>query len=182
MVAAALLLPEAGNNFQVRIQQPNFEVWLRQQVAANTGYDQMVRDLLTAPLGGGQGPLAFASIAQPGPLPYYLAKEFKPENLAASTARVFLGVNVECAQCHNHPFANWKREQFWGLAAFYAGVKSQRLQDFVLPNGEDATKRELTMSGTDKVISARFLDGTAPVWKEGKSSRETLAAWVTSRE
>ena len=38
-------------------------------------------------------------------------------------SRVFLGVRLECAQCHNHPFAKWKREQFWGLAAFFAGVQ-----------------------------------------------------------
>ncbi len=179
----ALLLPEANNNFQVRLQQGTFETWLKQQLAQNAGYDRMVRDLLTAPLGGnGNGLLALTTLGQPGPLPFYLAKEFKAENLAAATARVFLGVNVECAQCHNHPFADWKREQFWGFAAFFAGVKSQRLQDFVLPNGEDAGKHELTMSGTDKVISARFLDGTAPTWKAEDSSRATLAAWVTARE
>ncbi len=100
----------------------------------------MVRELLTAPLGGG-GPLAIASFVAPGPLPFYLAKEFKPENLAASTARVFLGVSVECAQCHNHPFADWKREQFWGFAAFFSGIKSQRQMDFLLPDGEDADAR-----------------------------------------
>jgi hypothetical protein len=179
----ALLLPEANNNFQVRLQQGTFEAWLKQQVARNVGYDQMVRDLLTANLGGnGNGLLALASFGQPGPLPFYLAKEFKPENLAAATSRVFLGINVECAQCHNHPFADWKREQFWGFAAFYSGVKSQRLQDFVLPNGEETTKHELTIPGTEKVISARFLDGTAPTWKADESGRTALAAWVTSRD
>src|SRR5262249_1142995 len=152
----ALLLPEGGNNFQVRLQQPTFEAWLKKELAANVGYDQMVRDLLTVKLGGG-GPLAFLSYSEPGPLPYSLAKEFKPENLAGSTARVFLGVNVECAQCHDHPFAKWKRDQFWGFAAFFAGVKSQRLQDFILPDGEDMAKHELPMPGTSKVVQARFL-------------------------
>ena len=37
-------------------------------------------------------------------------------------ARVFLGIRLECAQCHNHPFASWKREQFWSLAAFFADM------------------------------------------------------------
>jgi hypothetical protein len=179
----ALLLPEANNNFQVRLQQGTFEAWLKQEVARNVGYDQMVRELLTANLGGnGNGLLALASVGQPGPLPFYLAKEFKPENLAAATSRVFLGINVECAQCHNHPFADWKREQFWGFAAFYSGVKSQRLQDFVLPNGEEANKHELTIPGTEKVITARFLDGTAPAWKADESGRTALAAWITSRD
>src|SRR5262249_8025016 len=124
----ALLIPEAGNNFQVRLQQGGFEAWLKQQVAKNASYDQMVRDLVTAPVGGqGGGILALYGTGGTSPLTYYLAKEFRPENLAASTARVFLGVSVECAQCHNHPFAEWKREQFWGFAAFYSGIKSQQL-------------------------------------------------------
>jgi hypothetical protein len=179
----ALLLPEAGNNFQVRIQQGLFEAWLKQQVARNVGYDQMVRDLLTAPLGGGPGPLALAGFLEPGPVPYYLAKEFKAENLAASTARTFLGVSVECAQCHNHPSAKWKREQFWGFAAFFGGVKSQRLQDFLLPAGDDSDKHEMTIPGPDnKVVQAKFLDGSDPTWKTGTSNRATLAAWITSRE
>ena len=64
----------------------------------------------TAPAGG-QGP-GF----------YFVAKGAKPENIAAGAARVFLGVRIECAQCHNHPFAKWRREQFWQFAAFFAGI------------------------------------------------------------
>ena len=176
-----MLLPEAGNNFQVRLQQGGFDNWLKQQLARNAHYDQMVRDLLTAPIGGGEGALAFASIISAGPLPYYLAKEFKPENLAAGTARVFLGVSVECAQCHNHPFADWKREQFWGFAAFFAGIKSQRQMDFLLPSGDDKDKHEIALPGTEKVIQARFLDGTTPNWEAGGGNRATLAKWVTAK-
>jgi hypothetical protein len=178
----AVLLPEAGNNFQVKLQQGSFEQWLKQQLARNAPYDRMARDLITAPVGGAGGPLAVVGFLEAGPLPYYIAKELKPENLAAATARTFLGVSVECAQCHNHPFADWKREQFWSFAAFYAGIKSQRQQDFLLPAGDDEAKHELTMPGTGKVVQARFLDGTEPKWKEGVSNRATLAAWVTSKD
>jgi hypothetical protein len=159
-----------------------FQKWLKQQLARNVGYDKLVRELLTTPItGNGLNALA-TGYTEPGPLAFYYAKEFKPENLAASTARVFLGVSVECAQCHNHPFANWKREQFWGMAAFYSGIKSQQLMDFLLPNGEDTKKHELTLPGSDKVIQARFLDGKTPEWKDSAGSRETLAAWVTAKD
>jgi hypothetical protein len=175
----ALLIPEAGNNFQVRLQQGSFETWLKQRVARNVGYDRLVRDLLTAPLGGGRPELAiFGGGANPGT--FYLAKEFKPENLAAATARVFLGVSVECAQCHNHPFAKWKKEQFWGFAAFYSGIKSRQLMDFVVPAREDITKRALTIPGTDRTVPARFIDGTLPKWKPGVKTRAALAEWVTA--
>jgi len=112
----ALLLPEANNNFQVRLQQGSFEAWLKKQVTENAGYDRMVSALITAPIGGGGGnPLALLAALEPGPLPYYLAKEFKPENLAAGTARVFLGISVECAQCHNHPFAELETRTVLGF-------------------------------------------------------------------
>ncbi len=175
----ALLIPEAGNNFQVRLQQPGFEGWLKQRMARNTGYDRLVRELVTARMGAG-GPAAILGGGGASPLTFYLAKEFKPENLAASTARVFLGVSVECAQCHNHPFADWKREQFWSFAAFFSGIGSQRLQDFLVPSGENAKKHEIEIPGTGKTVQAKFLGGGEPQWKEGASARATLAEWITS--
>jgi hypothetical protein len=176
----ALLLPEANNNFQVRLQQPSFEAWLRQRLARNAGYDQLARDLITAPVGKQNGPLTAIGGGEASAIAFYTAKEFKPENLAARTARVFLGVSVECAQCHDHPFASWKREQLWSLAAFYAGIRSQRQDDILLPAPDAADKRELTIPGTKKVVSARFLDGAAPAWKKGDQTRELLARWATS--
>ena len=177
----SLLIPEAGNNFQVRLQQQNFEDWLRKQVARNAGYDSLVRDLLTAKVGNNGGGFNLSGlVGGPGPLPYYLAKEYKPENLAASTARVFLGISVECAQCHNHPFAEWKREQFWSFAAFYAGIESNRVMDFLVPGAEDQAKHEITIAGTTQKVSARYLDGVEPNWNEKKTTRATLADWITS--
>jgi hypothetical protein len=177
----ALLLPEAGNNFQVRLQQGSFDNWLKKQVAKNVGYDKLARELLTAPVGNSGGLAGIAGLlGNSGPLTYYLAKEFKPENLASNTARVFLGVSVGCAECHNHPFAEWKREQFWGLAAFYSGITSQRQMDFLLPGREDARKHEITMPGTEKVIQAKFLDGTEPTWNAKPASRTALADWLTA--
>jgi hypothetical protein len=180
----ALLVPEVSNNFLAQAQLGGFEEWLRQQLTRDVAYDKMVRDLLTAKIGGGNGPAAFLDGFGGGPSPqvFYLAKEFKPENLAAGTARVFLGVSVECAQCHNHPFADWKREQFWGLAAFFAGIKSQRQMDFLLPAGDDTKKHDLKLPNSDKVIEARFLDGKEPRWKEDVATRAVLADWVTSKD
>jgi hypothetical protein len=178
----ALLLPEANNNFQVKLQQGGFESWLKKQVAKNTGYDQMVRELLTTDVGGAAGNPIAAFYGNNGPMPYYIAKELKPENLASATARVFLGVSVECAQCHNHPFAEWKREQFWGFAAFFSGIKANRQMDFLLPGAEEPNKHEIGIPGTDKVIQAKFLDGTDPTWNAGSNTRSTLATWVTSKD
>jgi hypothetical protein len=176
----ALLIPEAGNNFVVRLQQGSFETWLKDQVARNVGYDQMVRDLLTAPVDNQGFQAAFIGGNAPSTLAFYAAKEFKAENLAAGTARLFLGASVECAQCHNHPFSDWKREQFWEFAAFYSGMRSQKTMDVLLPSKEVAEERKITIPGTEKVVQAKFLDGSEPAWKPKTSTRTTLAEWVTS--
>jgi hypothetical protein len=179
----ALLLPEATTTFQARAYVPGFEAWLRKQLVNNTPYDQMVRELLTTPIGQDSMQKVYANAgAEPTALGFYLAKEVKPENVAASAARLFLGVRLECAQCHNHPFAKWKRDQFWSLAAFFAGLRRQGQGDFVAAGNEIAGKHEIAIPGTDKLVQAAFIDGSKPQWKEKATPRAKLAEWITSAE
>jgi hypothetical protein len=178
----ALLLPETTSSLQVRFLAGGFESWLRNQLQQNKPYDAMVRELLTVPMNGqGRNPFGQPG-GQPSPIAFYLAKDVKPENLAAATSRLFLGVKIECAQCHNHPFAEWKREQFWGFAAFFAGLQRQGQGDFVAAARETADRRELTIPGTERVVQATFLDGKEPQWKSKTSARATLAEWMTSKD
>jgi hypothetical protein len=180
-----LLLPESNNSIQVRFGAGGFESWIKKQIAENVGYDKMVQELLTAPVDGAGRPGLAVAYGDPngiGPQAFYLAKEYKPENIAGATSRLFLGVRLECAQCHDHPFATWKRDQFWGYAAFFAGISRQQQGDFISPGRELTDKRELTIPNTERVVQATFLDGTEPKWKYKVSPRVTLAEWVTSAD
>jgi hypothetical protein len=177
-----ILLPEADTNFQIGYISMGFEAWLTKQFTENVRYDKMVHELLTIPLGNdaqrnfdfyGQG-------SRETPMAFYLAKEGKPENLAATTARVFLGVRVECAQCHDHPFAKWTREQFWGQASFFAGIQSRGQNGFIYQMRELTDRRELPIPGTERVAQASFLDGKEPQWKFKVGARQTLADWMTA--
>ena len=181
----SMLLPEADTDPQIRTLAPTFEAWLRKRVADDAGYDRIVREVLTVKLGGrgSRGGNAFDPKAEPSPLAFYVAKEAKPENLAAGAARVFLGVRLECAQCHNHPFARWKREEFWGLAAFFSGVSRQGKDDLSGAIREQPGKHELAIPGTSKIVPAAFLDTDGPTRISARSSgREMLAQWVTAPE
>jgi hypothetical protein len=182
----ALLLPESDTNYELRYLQPSFELWLRGKFEENVSYDKIVRELVTLPFGTGRDAMqAYQDMQNPNnatPVAFYMAREGKPENLAASTARLFLGARLECAQCHNHPFARWTREQFWGLAAFYAGLQRPRGQGFYGPISEVLDRRELTIPGTERVVQANFLDGTEPKWKYKTGPRVTLADWMTSKD
>jgi hypothetical protein len=175
-----LLLPEVSASIQARFLAPGFETWLQEQFAKNAGYDTMIRDLLTAPIDRNNPQAAFSRSQASNPLAYILAKEARPENLAAATARVFLGIRLECAQCHDHPFATWKRDQFWSFAAFFGGIKNQGQGDFAFPTQEIVDRRELVIPGTERVVQATFPDGTEPAWEFRVSSRRTLANWITS--
>jgi hypothetical protein len=177
-VYRALWMSEANTSFTGRFLIPGFETWLRNRLMKNTPYDQMVRELLTIPVEPGRG--FFFGDTGENPVAFIQSKEFKPENLAGSTARLFLGVRLECAQCHDHPFATWKREQFWALAAFFAGIRSQSNGDFVLPMAELNDRREIAMPGSERVVQAGFLDGSEPQWKFKVNPRATLADWVTA--
>ncbi len=91
----------------------NFELWLAHRLRDGAKYDELVVEILTLD----QTKIARAGTA---PVGFYDANLSKPENLAASSTRAFLGMNLDCAQCHNHPFSRWTREQFWQTAAFFA--------------------------------------------------------------
>jgi hypothetical protein len=179
----ALLLPEASTSFQVRFQAPRMEAWLRRQFSDNIGYDKMVRELLTTPVNDRVrrfDPVGQASALNPAS--FYIAKELKPENLAASTAKLFLGTKLECAQCHDHPFAKWSRNQFWEYAAFFAGFDAQNRDGFVFDLREVNDRREIAVNGGNQVVQAGFLDGAEPQWKYKVGSRVTLAEWVTKKD
>jgi hypothetical protein len=175
-----ILLPEAETEDQARQVAGTFEAWLRRKVAEEAGYDRIVREILTAKLEA-RNPDPLTGRVDPSPAAYYTAKQGKPENLAAGAAQVFLGVRLECAQCHNHPFARWKREDFWGLAAFFAEVPTPGAEDAIAtPRKMAAPRRELTIPGTKKVVRAALLDGSPPAWRPRADSREVLADWVTA--
>src|SRR5262249_47386815 len=148
------------------------------------GYDQLVRDLLTQPSAGGPGiPVAVpvGATADASPAAFFQANDFRAENLAGSTARLFLGVSFECAQCHNHPFAEWTRDPFWEYAAFFTDLPQQPRPGAAVQRVAPLPRGEIKVMGTDKVVKARFLDGAEPQWK-GAGTRPTLVEWMTSAE
>ena len=157
------LIPD-GDNEQGNYPGPPFEGWLRKQFRDNVGYDQVVRSILTAPPGFRADENASA---------FYQANENKAENLAAATARHFLGLKLECAQCHDdRSGGNWTREQFWELAAFFG--------DLPRNDGLRGGRLEITIPHTKTTVKAGFPDGSRPAGAMNADPRTLLADWVTS--
>jgi hypothetical protein len=181
-VWSSWLLPEQKANADP-FAGSGLDAWLRWHLERNTPYDRMVRELLTAPIADSRPARAPQAAPESPPANAFLfAKELKPENLASGTSQLFLGIRLGCAQCHNHPFAKWKRDEFWSFAAFFAGMK--RIQPGQGEAYQDTpTLRKLTIPGTERVVEATFLDGAQPKWtKEKDNARLVLAEWVTAKD
>ncbi len=92
----------------------SFTGWLKQSLRENKPLDVMTRELLTA-----QGNL-YAN----GAVGYFFIDE-KVEDLAETTAQIFLGVRMQCTRCHHHPQEVWSQDDYWGLAAFFTRLESK---------------------------------------------------------
>jgi hypothetical protein len=145
--------------------------WLRKAVLADKPYDQMATELLTA-----SGNLYFNPTANF----YYITEFSEPDNIATNVSQVFLGLRLECARCHNHPWEKWTQEDFWGFAAFFGrmGVKDTYQNDeseiTLKPAGEVISPK------TKKRVGPKYLDGPAEHERLDEDIREKLARWITA--
>ncbi len=179
-----------GNQTNVQFQflMPSFEAWLRERIDKNVPLDQTVLQLLTSQQGNPNQFNGFNGGMQGNsPQLFFQVNENKAENLAGATSRLFLGVKIECAQCHAHPFAKWSKDQFWEFAAFYSPqqqvMKRPKIDKDAPPESPKFVPgREILIPGTDKVVKAKFLNGKEPNWEGSNNPRRTLADWIVAKD
>ena len=145
--------------------------WLVAQMARNRPYDEWVRELIAAS----------GSSHRTGPVNFFRAAP-TPEEAARGVSQAFLGIRLECAQCHHHPFEKWGQDDFYGLAGFFEGMQRKKLgidEELVLHPGAPAGMK---IPGTERVVAIRPPGGPAlPVGAKG-DPRPRLAEWVASPE
>jgi Protein of unknown function (DUF1549)/Protein of unknown function (DUF1553) len=98
------------------VRFPKLEEWLTEQFQKNRPWDEIATDLI-----GSTG-----DNAENGATVFQVAHTAQPVEMAGEVSRIFLGVQIQCAQCHDHPNDPWKREQFHEFAAFFAGTRMRR--------------------------------------------------------
>ena len=145
--------------------------WLADELRLNRPYDQIVRDLIAGEgLWTSHPATNFVSVTfDPD------REAYDPERLAARVARAFLGVRIDCAQCHDHPFAAWRRADFRGLAAFFGQV-GPTFRGVTDGPGEF---RAPTRAGGELVAIAPRVPFRPDLVPEAGSRRGRLAGWVT---
>lgn len=142
--------------------------WLRDQMLSNVPFDQIVQKLLTASESNFRNPAANYYQIEPDTL-----------KLAENTAQVFMGMRIQCSQCHNHPFDRWTMNDYYSFAAFFAQIGRKQGDDpretVIYDRGDGEVKHLVT----GKAMNPKFLGGDEPEIK-GQSRREVLAHWLTS--
>ena len=104
------------------INRPGMQKYLRDSLARNKYYNEMVFDLVTATGSNTPGTENFN-----GAVNFMTMKlEEKAAQATAKTSRIFLGLQVQCTQCHNHPFNEWKQQKFWEMNAFFRQTRALR--------------------------------------------------------
>lgn len=181
------LVPPSANQ-QAAFQASSVENWLREKLREEVPYDAVARELITLQVGvppQGQGrPGGRQALVNTPARAYYQANEFRPENLAAGISRVFFGIKMECAQCHNHPFAKWSREQFWQQAAFFVRIQPQEQNGMVFNGTETDKGHEITIpttNGKKITTTPKFLDDQPIDLTSDPNPRELLANWLTAK-
>ncbi|MDP6445251.1 MAG: DUF1549 and DUF1553 domain-containing protein [Pirellulaceae bacterium] len=171
---ADLLRP---NPYRVGIKAVlNYDNWIREQFRRNAPYDEFARDLVTA-----QG-----STWRNGAVTLFRDRR-SPDEVTTLISQLFLGVRLECAKCHHHPFERWSQDDFYSFAAYFSrvGRKGTGLSP-PISGGEEivlvAKSGQVKHPTTGEVLPPRPLFGDAPEIAADDDPRVALAQWLTSKE
>lgn len=152
-----------------------FAGWIRDSLAANKPYDQFVSEILTASGSQNENPPAI----------WYRAVRKSPE-FVESVSQAFLGVRVQCAQCHHHPTERWSQSDYFGLAAVFARVgRKGGFADAEVPTDEFIfvkDRGDVRHPRTGEVLAPRPLGGEPFSLDLHDDPRRSLARWMTSAE
>ncbi len=144
--------------------------WLGEQIAASRPLDGVIRELLTA-----------SGTSFDTPPTNFFQIEPNTNKVAENVAQSFLGIRIQCAQCHNHPFDRWTMDDYYGFTAFFAQIARKRGEDyreqFIFSRDRGETKHPLD----GRVMKPKVLGGAEPETK-GRDRRAVLADWLVSPE
>lgn len=172
---AKLFPSDSANRF---VQKEPFHAWLAEQFHKNTPWDKLVTQLVTATGTTDQNPAVI----------YFLANR-SIDRLTDTTTQHFLGVQLQCAQCHNHPFSSWKQVEYWGFAAFYSKVRTdnpknpKKAPDAPAPGVQELpvrSKQKDFFPEATKIVAPTFLGGPEAKVNPAEPYRPILARWMTS--
>jgi hypothetical protein len=148
--------------------------WIHDQMRANRPLNEFVAEQITAS----------GSNLTSGPANLYTmlvhSTKFTPKNFAADFSQLFTGVQIQCAECHNHPFDRWTMDDYYGFVSLFTGIRRKsgaEAREFYVFN--DASAEPARHLVDDRPVPPTVLGGEKPV-PPGVDPRAELARWLTS--
>lgn len=141
--------------------------WIHRSLAENKPLDQLAREVVTA-----EGPLA------EHPEGYFFSTTGSPGKSASAVSQMFLGVRIECAECHHHPYDRWSQTDYYGMTAYFAQLqrKPSSLSEVLFAAGDPATNHPRTGQN----VPAYALGQPMPEKNIAGDRRVELAQWMTA--
>jgi len=147
--------------------------WLQESFRTNKPFDRFVTELITAK----------GSIFSSGPANYFRIAN-NPADLAESTAQLFLGVRLQCAKCHHHPYERLSQSDYYGFAAYFARVASKNSAEFGIFGGETVVvvnpSGEVSHPRSGAIMKPTPLGGESV--EHADDRRIALASWLTAAD
>ena len=143
--------------------------WLQDRITRNVPINVIVQDLLTASGSNFKNPAAS-----------YYQIERETLKTAENAAQVFMGMRIQCAQCHNHPFDRWTMDDYYSFSAFFTQIGRKNGEDPREAVVFDKKEGEMKHPVGGRVMKPKFLGGVEPEIGKDDNRREVLARWLAS--
>ncbi len=176
---AVLMVPRESNNRA--LSQKPLEKWMAEHFNKNTPINKLIHELITTTGEIDKNPAGTYFVANP-----------TVDKITDNVTRMFLGVQLQCAQCHNHPFTDWKQTEYWAMATFFIKTKVNGTPQQAAKKGvtlavsenpkAKAAKKGGGLPESYKNVPAKFLQGDTPKLNATDPYRPVLADWMTSTE
>ncbi|MEZ5387537.1 MAG: DUF1553 domain-containing protein [Prosthecobacter sp.] len=143
--------------------------WLSERIGKNVPLNEIVVELLASSGGTVSNPAV-----------NFYQTELDQLKLTENVAQVFMGMRIQCAQCHNHPFDRWTMDDYYGFKAFFSQIGRKRTDDpaeVIIYNSKGGESKHFL---TQAVMKPKFLGGDTPEIKPGEDRRKVLAEWIAS--
>jgi hypothetical protein len=145
--------------------------WLVEKLQSNTPMDEFVKELLSASGGTFSSPATnFYQVTNDRLL------------LSENVAQVFMGMRIQCAQCHNHPFDRWTMDDYYSFSAFFAQIGRKQGEDYRETIVFNSGGGEANHPVGGRVMKPKFLGGAEPEISPGQDRRAVLAEWLASKD
>jgi hypothetical protein len=161
------------------LQAKPLDDWLAKAFNSGTPWDKIVYQLITA-----------AGEQEQNPAITYFAANGTADKITDSVTKLFLGVQLQCAQCHNHPFTNWKQNEYWAMAAFFMKttltvnpkVAAKKGLPVTVVDGAAVKAKKKGLPESAKFVPAKFLQGAQPKVGGNQPLRPVLAQWMIAKD